>query len=84
MGLDIDNILGIIIPIIFLLVLVGLGQLPVLYAGIIKLIKDFKEARADGDISPEEFQLLVNDLISIITVLKNGYMWIYEFMKRGK
>ena len=84
MSLNIEDVLGIFIPIVFFLVLALLVQLPVIYAGIRKLINDFNAAKADGNIDAEEFKLLADDLISIITVLKSGYLWLFEYLKKLK
>ena len=84
MSINIEDILGIIIPIIFFLVLAVLGQLPAFYAGIRKTINDFNAARADGDISPEEFQQLCDNLTNLVGIIKSGYSWLYEYLKNRK
>lgn len=59
-----------------------IAGLPAGYKILVKLIRDAEEAFKDGKITPEEFELLCNDLLSLSTIVKQGLVWLLEIIKK--
>ncbi|MHA1330685.1 MAG: hypothetical protein ACTSR2_06380 [Candidatus Hodarchaeales archaeon] len=79
--MELEEILLTLIPFLFLFILGILTGLPAFYYALRKLVKDWNQAKEDGDISEEEFDLLINDLIDIIQHTSNAYAWFIKLIK---
>jgi len=82
--MKLDEIIIAILPLLFPFILGFLAGLPPFYYALRKLIKDWEKAKADGDISESEFDLLIKDFIEIINQTSNAYKWFIDLLKQLK